>query len=336
MILAVTHRGDEEAPPVLDALARRGAEVAVLDFSDLPRRGRFVLAYGGGRRREVRLDGRPALEAERVSAVWWRRPLPLRADPRLGRAHAAFAVRQAGDALMGFLALVARHALFVNHPWRDEVAELKTFQLAAAERAGLPLPATLVTSEPAEARAFVRRCGRAGAIHKAVHATRADWRRTRRVTAYDVSRMAVIRHAPVILQRHVSGVDVRVTIVGDELFPAEIDARRSPSPDDYRGYERQCRIAACGLPRAVERGLRSLMRDLGLAFGAADLRRTRDGRWFFLELNPSGQWGFVEERTGQPITAALAGLLVRGAVGPVDPVPRRPPPSRPPRGGRLT
>jgi glutathione synthase/RimK-type ligase-like ATP-grasp enzyme len=325
VILAVTHRGDEEAPPVLDALARQGAEVVVLDFSEVPRRGRFALAYGGERRREVLLDGCPPLEAERVSAVWWRRPLPLRASRRLGRAHAAFAVRQAGDALMGFLALVSRHALFVNHPWRDEVAELKACQLAAAERAGLAVPATLVTSEPSEARLFLRRCGRAGAVHKAVHATRADWRRTRRVTPRDGAALGLIRHAPVILQKHIPGVDVRVTIVGDELFAAEIDARRSPSPDDYRGFERHCRIASCRAPAGVERGLRALMGDLGLAYGAADFRRHPNGKWFFLELNPSGQWRFVEERTGQPITAALAALLARGP-GPVGSRPYAPRP----------
>jgi glutathione synthase/RimK-type ligase-like ATP-grasp enzyme len=309
VILAVTHRGDEDARPVLDALARRGAEVAVLDFSELPRHGRFALAYGEGSGREIRLDGRAPLDAGQVSAVWWRRPVPLRASRALDRTHAAFAVRQAGDSLMGFLALAERHALFVNHPWRDEVAGLKTFQLAAAERAGLPLPRTLVTSDPALAREFLRGCGRAGAVHKAVHATAADWRRTSRVTRGDRARIDVIRHAPVILQQRIPGVDIRVTVVGDELFAAEIDARRSSSPDDYRGFERECLIAPCALPAGIVRGLRALVRDLGLQYGAADLRRRADGDWFFLELNPAGQWLFVEERTGQPISEAIAGLL---------------------------
>lgn len=312
MILAVTYPGDEHASPVLGALANQGAEVTLLDFSELPRHGSFVLAYGEEGTRELRLAGKGPVAVSRVSAVWWRRPLPLRASRRLGRAHAAFAIRQAGDALMGFLALATRHARFVNHPWRDEVASLKTFQLAAAERAGLPVPRTLVTSDPGEARRFLRACGKAGAVHKAVHATPADWRRTQRVTPHDRSQLRVIRHAPVILQERIPGTDVRVTIVGNRLFPAEIDARRSDSPDDYRGFEEQCRIAPCALPGGVERGLRALMRDLGLSFGAADLRRRRDGSWCFLEINPSGQWGFVEERTGQPITAALASLLAGG------------------------
>ncbi|HET6438744.1 MAG TPA: alpha-L-glutamate ligase [Anaeromyxobacter sp.] len=325
MILAVTYPGDEHAAPLLDALARRGAEVAVLDTSELPRRGAVALAYGGSHTRQIRLDGRSPLEAERISAVWWRRPLPLRASRRLGRAHAAFAVRQAGDALMGFFALLERHALFVNHPWRGEMAGLKTFQLAIAERAALLVPATLVTSDPLEARAFLASCGRAGAVHKALHSSPADWRRARRVTPGDRARLGIIRHAPLILQRHIPGVDVRVTLVGDQVFAAEIDARRSSSPDDYRGVESQCRFAPCALPAKVERGLCRLRRDLGLVFGAADLRRSDDGSWYFLEMNPSGQWGFVEERTGQPITAALAELLARGDRGAFEPARDRSP-----------
>jgi hypothetical protein len=54
------------------------------------------------------------------------------------------------------------------------------------------------------------------------------------------------------------------------------------------------------------------MRDLGLTYGAADFRRRDDGAWYFLEVNPGGQWDFVEKRTGQPITAAVAALLARG------------------------
>ena len=43
--------------------------------------------------------------------------------------------------------------------------------------------------------------------------------------------------------------------------------------------------------------------------GAFDLRRRDDGVHVFLEVNPAGQWLYVEEATGLPITAAVARLL---------------------------
>ncbi len=51
------------------------------------------------------------------------------------------------------------------------------------------------------------------------------------------------------------------------------------------------------------------MQSLGLVYGAVDLRRAPDGREVFLEINPAGEWLFVEERTRQPITKALAEVL---------------------------
>ncbi len=107
---------------------------------------------------------------------------------------------------------------------------------------------------------------------------------------------------------------MRVTVVGHRLFAAEIDARRSRSPDAYRGFEDQCRFAPCRVPAAVAAGLRRLLADLGLEFAAVDFRRRPDGAWCFLELNPAGQWLWVERRTGQPITEALAAHLAQGVV----------------------
>jgi glutathione synthase/RimK-type ligase-like ATP-grasp enzyme len=309
VIVAVTHRADEHARPVLEALARRGAAAIVLDLALLPAHGQLSLAYGEQGKRVLRLAGGAAVEADRVRSLWWRRPQPPRARRGLSPARADFAERQTMQAVGGLLASL-QGTRFVNHPWADDAAAQKTLQLAAAERAGLAVPPTLVTNDPAAARAFLRARGRAGAIHKALDAsTAAEWRRTARVGRDRTRLLRELGVAPLILQEHVPGVDVRVTAVGDELFAAEIDARRSPSPDDYRGFEEHCRFAACRLPGAVERGLRALLSSLDLRFAAVDLRRRDDGSWWFLELNTAGQWLWVERRTGQPITAALAAFL---------------------------
>lgn len=314
MILAVTHAGDDHAPLVLDALARRGAEAVVVDLSDLPRAGRLAFAYGdAGSSRELRLDGRPAIRADELTAVWWRRPRPFTAAGGLLPGDAILAARQTEEAFMGLLAsLGAAGVRLVNDPWRDEVASLKTRQLAAAQHAGLAVPPTLVTSDPDAARAFLDACGQDGAVHKQLTTTAEAWRPTRRVGAADLARLDALRLAPVILQAFVPGVDVRVTAVGDELFAAEIDARETASPEDFRPVLADCRVAPCTLLDRDAAALRALIRDLDLSYAAIDLRRRDDGSLVFLEVNPGGQWYFVEQRTGQPITAALASHLSGG------------------------
>ena len=69
--------------------------------------------------------------------------------------------------------------------------------------------------------------------------------------------------------------------------------------------------AATEISSETEQLLLRLMQKLGLIYGAIDLRRTPDGREVFLEVNPAGEWLFVEERTGQPITNAMAELLIQ-------------------------
>jgi len=306
VIVAVTHEDDEDAPPVLDALARLGAEVAVVDLAAFPGLGAVAFEYGGqgaGDRWLLPRRG-PPIRAADVTAVWWRRTRPHVPHPGLAAAHADFAVRQTAAALGGFWASLP--ARFVNDPWRDAAACHKPRQLAAAEAAGLRLPRTLVTSDPARARSFVDALAGAPIVHKALHATAVDWHPTRWLAGPDLENLASVRLAPVILQEYVAGVDVRVIAVGDRLFAAEIDARATGSPQDFRTVYDDCAVAAVELPAPVADGLRRVMTDLGLAYGAFDLRRREGGEHLFLEVNPSGLWRFVEHRTGQEITLALA------------------------------
>ncbi|HEX7487613.1 MAG TPA: alpha-L-glutamate ligase, partial [Anaeromyxobacteraceae bacterium] len=82
---------------------------------------------------------------------------------------------------------------------------------------------------------------------------------------------------------------------------------------DFRPDLQRARYRAVALPTGVERRLRRMVRELGLAYAALDLRRRPDGEHVFLEVNPGGQWRFVEQRTGQRITEAVADLLASRA-----------------------
>jgi hypothetical protein len=308
VLLAVTTPDDDHTPPVLAEVARRGVEAVTLDLADLPTRGQVALGYGGSGERLIALDGDRTIDATRVTACWWRRPRQPAPAAGLTPAHAAFALRQTGEAVMGLLASL--DAGWMNDPWRDEVASHKPRQLALAEALGLAVPPTLVTSDPEAARAFLAAHRKGGAIHKALHATPDDWRPTRRVGKPDLERLEALPLAPAIFQAYVPGVDVRVTAVGRRLFAAAIDARRTASPDDFRLGWDEARVSPLTLPAPLATRLLRLVAALGLEYAAIDLRRRPDGRWAFLELNPSGLWRFVEERLGLPITAAVAGRLV--------------------------
>ena len=307
MIVAISHDGDDHAAPVLEALRGLGTRAVLFDVATFPARSALALDYGGRRRRWTLEGPGFSIAVEDVTGVWWRRPRLLQAEPGLPAEHEDFALRQADEALSGLAASLP--ARWVNHPWRDAAASHKPFQLAAAERAGLRLPRTLVTNDPARARSFLAAARGKRVVHKALHATPEDWHTTRMVGPEDRRRLPALRLAPVILQEYVPGVDVRVTAVGGALFAAAIDARETASPHDFRPVYDDARVEPLELPAVLAGRLRALLAELGLSYAAIDLRRREDGEYVFLEVNPSGQWLFVERRTGLPITGAVAALL---------------------------
>jgi len=307
VILLVSHRGDEHLAPVLAALRRRRARAEVLDTGRFPLPGRLELRLGA--RPALRLsDGRRAFDLATVRAVWWRRPRPFAPDPAMPvGAHRDFAGRETAEAFAGlWQGLPAR---WVNHPAVALTAGRKVWQLQLARSCGLDVPETLVTSDPGAARAFLRQLAPAAVVYKGLQATVETWRETRVLGPAERALLPLLRQAPVLLQERVPGVDLRVTAVGGRLFAAEIDTRKAGYDSDFRIVLERSRVRPTRLPAAVAAALRRLLAGLGLAYAAVDLRRTDQGRHLFLEANPAGQWLFVEERTGQRITEALAGLL---------------------------
>jgi glutathione synthase/RimK-type ligase-like ATP-grasp enzyme len=119
-----------------------------------------------------------------------------------------------------------------------------------------------------------------------------------------------VRIAPVIFQEYVPAeVDLRVTIVAGDVFAAAIHSADTDYPVDFRMSIGQAQVEAAALPAEVVGQLHALMARLGIVYGAFDLRRTPEGEHVFLEVNTAGEFLFIEERTGQPITDSLASWL---------------------------
>src|SRR6185295_16367444 len=124
-----------------------------------------------------------------------------------------------------------------------------------------------------------------------------------------------MRWSPLILQEYVpKHVELRVTVVGGEIFPAEIESQGSArSRDDWRRYDlARTPYRRHTLPADVAERLLGVVRAFGLCYGAIDLVLTPDGRYVFLELNGNGQWLWIEDLTQMPIADAITSVLARG------------------------
>jgi glutathione synthase/RimK-type ligase-like ATP-grasp enzyme len=310
VIVVVSHPEDPHAERVIDALRRAGHEALLFNIADLPERATLTFDYANNGRphAEYRVDGR-TVDLTAARSAWWRRPQAPDLTPVANNRDAlAFVHNEWHEAINGLYQLM--DVPWMNPPAVDEVASRKALQLRVARELGLRTPRTMITSDAEVARRFIADQGLGRTIFKTFSCTHQVWRETRLVRAEELEMLDQLRFSPVIFQEYIRAeADLRVTVVGDRIFPAAIDARGTNYEVDFRMSLGQARTAPCELPADVEKRLFALMNRLGLVYGAIDLRRTAEGEHVFLEVNTGGEFLFIEDRTGQPITAAVAEWL---------------------------
>jgi glutathione synthase/RimK-type ligase-like ATP-grasp enzyme len=193
-------------------------------------------------------------------------------------------------------------AFVVSRPSASASNGSKPAQLRAIAAVGFAVPETLVTNDPDAVAEFSIR-------HEAVVYKSTSGIRSRVRSLADDVPLGDVRCCPTQFQGRVPGVDVRVHVVGAEIFATRIHCEA----DDYRYASHQGlvrpRLSATDLPDDVAKRCQLLTARLGLPVAGVDLRVTPEGEWFCFEVNPSPAFLYYQQATGQPIATAVAGLL---------------------------
>jgi glutathione synthase/RimK-type ligase-like ATP-grasp enzyme len=193
----------------------------------------------------------------------------------------------------------------VNRARASTSNDSKVYQGFLAQSFGLAAPRTLVTTDPEAARAFYDACGEQ-VIYKSLSGVRSI---VRRLTADDLGeRLERVRNCPTQFQGWVAGVDIRVHVVGEQIFATQVESEA----EDYRYAGRSgasLNTEAIELPAAIGDACIAMTHALGLELSGIDLRRTPEGAFYCFEVNPSPGFIFYERATGQPISTAVAELL---------------------------
>jgi len=206
---------------------------------------------------------------------------------------------------------------WLNPPHLIALAENKIYQLTLARTLGFLIPDTLVSNDPLATREFACKGQIIGKpLRNAVLKGRTPDRVvfTARVSINEQTDPLSIRACPMILQREIrKKFDVRVTVVGDQVFAVTIDSQNDPATVvDWRKTSKpDLAHAIYDLPKNVAAQCIALTQKLGLRFGAVDLVLDQNEQLWFLEINPNGQWGWIETRTGHPIAAAIVSEMER-------------------------
>jgi ATP-grasp ribosomal peptide maturase len=316
-VIILTSDNDVEVDPVIAELSRREVPVFRFDVAYFPMSS-VLDARNGGRGWQGRLTAYDrVIDLAAVRSVWHRRPTVFKFDGAMPLRQQQFAFHEARRGIGGVL-YALEDVLWVNHPEREATADFKPYQLAVAAACGFHVPRTIITNDPAAARAFYDELD-GGVVYKTLSYPQLvlDGQlpghsiMTRRLEPQHLQSLDRVRHTACMFQELVpKQADIRVIFAGERLLAAEIHSQRSERTQvDYRAAFQDLTYARHALPTSVESSCRDLMSRLGLMAGAIDLVHRPDGEYVLLEVNPSGQAMWLETHTGLPIAAAMADLL---------------------------
>jgi glutathione synthase/RimK-type ligase-like ATP-grasp enzyme len=317
-VLIVSVAEDAPAQRVAHELSRRGAQVSWFDAAAFPSTARIHAEFqttGEALRLE---QPQETIDLASLQAVLYRKPgrpaVPAISDAgvrEMCESESADFLTSVWDAI-GCRTVPAPPSVMTR-------SQRKAPQLRLARALGLRVPPTLFTNDPRQFLDFYRRHnGRivskiTGTINLKRYAGEQFARYTERVSTRDIAHAKAIELCPMILQAYVpKRLELRILVVGQRVFAAEIHSQASNrTAHDWRRYDLDMTPhRPHQLPESIARLCCELTRRLDLLYGAIDMILTPDGDYVFLEINPNGEYGWIEDLTGLPISAAIAEELL--------------------------
>lgn len=248
-------------------------------------------------------------------SVYFRRPeLPLYKDSELSGKERRFMQTEVAYTLEGIYSIL-ESAYWISPVWAIRKAENKLYQLQLARKLGIHGPASIATNLPDSFNAF--RSNHAECIIKPIRSghiqddVNPEVVYTNLLTKVPTDEQ--IKICPNYLQEHIyKKYDVRVTVVGNKTYAVRIESQTTEvTKIDWRKGENILPHEVIDLPAHVHDQCIAITNALGLQFGAIDYVIDQNGNYVFLELNPNGQWAWIENITGLDISGAISDLLIK-------------------------
>jgi glutathione synthase/RimK-type ligase-like ATP-grasp enzyme len=321
-VLVITNDHDEHADAVIEELDRRAVPVFRFHPEEFTDAASISMEICNGRIDGEIRNARQRVALHDICAAWYRRSRALFAPlPSLNVLYGDvenFVRVQSNATLSGLFS--GLQTLWVGQPFKLRQAEVKAVQLAEAAKAGLTTPMTLISNDPERATVFVEALGDTACAIKPLIATRVDGEEGARLPLTTIlprgHALDSVALSPSIFQPYIEkAYELRCVVMGERIFTAKLDSQAHESTrTDWRAgdvEDEQVRHELCDLPKRVQAGLHRLMRSFGINFASIDMIVTPEGEFVFLDLNPNGQWLWLEEELGLPLVAGMADLLTK-------------------------
>lgn len=250
-----------------------------------------------------------------IKSVYFRRPIiPMNYVEGLSSGEFEFILRENNRVLEGIYKIL-NNSFWVSNVSRIKEAENKIWQLNIAKELCFKIPESLISNCLLSISNFFKNSQDTVVKTLAGGLVEEDEIKNSVIFTSKVDRLPFkdeLDGSFVFMQSEIKKkADVRVIVVGNKCFAVTIDSQKNPdSLVDWRRTDKPLKHTPFELPKEIELKCQKLVSKLGLQFGAIDFILTENDDYFFLEINPNGQWAWIENLTQLPIAQEIVKLLL--------------------------
>ena len=270
----------------------------------------MIISIDGEEYEVLENGGEYEAQFEHLKGIFFRAPVFLRTQSKKELSVQEQLERNQWSSFLRNL-IVFKNANWINNPVSTYRAENKIFQLCIAKEYGLEVPVTYISN----CTDFNLESDKKYIVKSLDTALFYDMENNKEMFTYSnvVSGSELneydLTSAPIFIQEFLNPkIDCRVTYVQGKLFPVKILQNGKGLYGDWRMRKEELEYIPFQLPTYVENAIHKLMKKLELNFGGIDLAIV-SGEYYFIEVNPTGEWGWLEVKTGTNISKTIKRAL---------------------------
>lgn len=259
------------------------------------------------------IEDNTVINIDEIKSVFYRRPeLPKLHKSLINESEKRYASGELLFFLEGIYKLL-ENAYWLNNVYRIREAENKIYQLFVAKKLGFNIPQTIISNSVTEVNSFISTYDEC--IIKPMKSGLIESNTPQVIFTSKIDKSLInderIKLFPNFIQRAINKVaDYRITVVGEKVFCAEITSNSKKIQIDWRTTSPENLIyKPISLPADIEEKCKAITAYFNLNFAAIDIVRDDKGAYYFLEINPNGQWAWIEKRLNFGITNAVVDIL---------------------------
>ncbi|EJL70075.1 MvdC/MvdD family ATP grasp protein [Chryseobacterium populi] len=254
------------------------------------------------------------IDSRNIKAVWHRKGWQISIPEELDEEYKQIFLNEYGSLRYNL------HTSLEDVPWinpyeqEKKIDGNKLYQLRIAQKNNLLIPKTLFSNDEEKITSFFHEhCnGKAvaklhGVISKSMDG--GDLLSTTIIDEDNLEHIADIAYCPMIFQPYIGKeYELRIIYIDGEFFTGKINNSENA---DWRTGDKDYFWISYDLPENIKNNLTLMMKEMGLYIGAVDMIKGKDGNYYFLEVNPQGEWGMLQKELNFPIAEKIADNLIK-------------------------